>query len=49
MSMGIYNIFDKGYWSHAQKANTDRATGKFIGPIEYEPGRNIKASISYKF
>ncbi|MDA3078859.1 MULTISPECIES: TonB-dependent receptor domain-containing protein [unclassified Campylobacter] len=49
VNFGIYNIFDKGYWSHAQKANTDRATGKFIGPIEYEPGRNIKASISYKF
>ncbi|MDA3053811.1 TonB-dependent receptor [Campylobacter sp. VBCF_02 NA5] len=49
VNFGIYNVFDKAYWSHAQKANTDRATGKFIGPIEYESGRNIKASVSYKF
>lgn len=36
-TVGVYNIFDKLYLSHTANAN------------DYEPGRNIKLTVSYKF
>lgn len=39
LNLGVYNIFDKAYWSHIQR-NVES---------DWEPGRNIKAGISYKF
>lgn len=44
INVGIYNLFDKLYWSHSQRSAS--STG---GNIDYEIGRNIKASVSYKF
>lgn len=60
INLGIYNIFDKAYWSHSQRSAGSMqcpksAKGKCPpnplepGPIDWDPGRNIKASVSYKF
>ncbi|MBP5779078.1 MAG: TonB-dependent receptor [Campylobacter sp.] len=45
LNFGIYNIFDKAYWAH------DQRNGGQVGGTssDWEPGRNIKASVSYKF
>ena len=45
INVGIYNLFNKSYWSHSQRSagNTNG------GMIDWEPGRNIKANVSYKF
>jgi len=42
---GIDNIFDKRYISHASSTGTGR--GAFLG--DYEAGRNVKFTLSYKF
>ena len=43
-TVGVYNIFDETYASHASRFNAlkDEST-------DFEPGRNIKASLSYQF
>ncbi|MBP3208018.1 MAG: TonB-dependent receptor [Campylobacter sp.] len=46
VNFGVYNLFDKAYWSHSQRsANALNPNSS----IDWEPGRNIKASVSYKF
>lgn len=42
VNLGIYNIFDKEYVSHTSRSTT-------ANNRDSEPGRNIKATISYKF
>jgi len=42
---GIDNIFNKNYISHTSDNKTAR--GIFLG--DYEPGRNIKVTLAYKF
>lgn len=52
INFGIYNIFNKAYWSHSQRsAGSITCRGGVCSPgnIDWEPGRNIKASLSYKF
>ncbi|TXD98420.1 TonB-dependent receptor [Psychrobacter frigidicola] len=43
-TVGVYNIFDNTYASHASRYNPleDEST-------DFEPGRNIKASLTYQF
>lgn len=43
LSAGIYNIFDKAYYSHSQRSFGSESNN------DWEPGRSIRASISYKF
>lgn len=46
VNAGIYNLFDKAYASQSQR-NTN-----FVGnvpQIDWEPGRNFKLNVSYKF
>ena len=45
INVGIYNLFNKSYWSHSQRSAGNTSGGM----IDWEPGRNIKASVSYKF
>ena len=40
-TLGIYNLFDETYASHSSRHLADSA--------DYEPGRNIKASLTYQF
>ena len=43
-TVGVYNIFDEAYASHSSRLNLgDDAT------TDFEPGRNIKASLTYQF
>lgn len=43
-TVGVYNLFDEAYASHSSRLNTaDAAT------TDFEPGRNIKASLTYQF
>ncbi|MBE3610173.1 TonB-dependent receptor domain-containing protein [Campylobacter californiensis] len=58
VNFGVYNLFDKTYWSHSQRSagsmscprgRTCPPTPLAPGNIDWEPGRNIKASVSYKF
>lgn len=43
-TVGVYNLFDEAYASHSSRLNPidDVAT-------DFEPGRNIKASLTYQF
>ncbi|MGM8871494.1 TonB-dependent receptor domain-containing protein [Psychrobacter sp. 2Y5] len=43
-TVGVYNLFDETYASHASRYNaiSDEST-------DFEPGRNIKASLTYQF
>jgi len=43
-TVGVYNLFDETYASHASRLNTaaDAST-------DFEPGRNFKASLTYQF
>ncbi|HSP85372.1 MAG TPA: TonB-dependent receptor, partial [Psychrobacter sp.] len=43
-TVGVYNLFDEAYASHASRysASDDKFT-------DFEPGRNIKASLTYQF
>lgn len=43
-TVGVYNLFDETYASHASRLNTTDATA-----TDFEPGRNIKASLTYQF
>jgi hemoglobin/transferrin/lactoferrin receptor protein len=43
-TVGVYNIFDETYASHASRY--DASDDKFT---DFEPGRNIKASLTYQF
>ena len=46
INAGVYNLFDKAYASHSQRS------ADFTGDsnaIDWEPGRNFKLSVAYKF
>ncbi|CZE50429.1 TonB-dependent receptor domain-containing protein [Campylobacter geochelonis] len=43
LNAGVYNIFDKAYYSHSQRSFGATSAN------DWEPGRSIRASISYKF
>ncbi|WP_230660622.1 TonB-dependent receptor domain-containing protein [Psychrobacter sp. I-STPA10] len=50
-NLGVYNLFDETYASHASRTLGDRETperGKY-SLTDYEMGRNVKASLSYQF
>ncbi len=50
VTLGIENLLDKLYVSHASRTGT--TTHPVFGALElsdYEPGRNIKLSVAYKF
>lgn len=42
-TLGVYNIFDETYANHASRLSESDAT------TDFEPGRNIKASLTYQF
>lgn len=42
-TLGVYNIFDETYASHSSRISTDQIA------TDFEPGRNIKASVTYQF
>lgn len=46
INFGIYNIFNKAYASHSQRA--ELFTGE-NDTIDWEAGRNVKINVSYKF
>ncbi|MBR8466126.1 TonB-dependent receptor [Campylobacter sp. faydin G-140] len=46
INAGLYNAFDKAYASHSQR--TAEYTGDTTS-IDWEPGRNFKVNVSYKF
>ena len=46
-TVGVYNIFDETYASHASRSLEARPDGGLR--TDFEPGRNIKASLSYQF
>jgi len=50
LTLGIDNVFDKHYASHASRTG-DSFHPRFgsLHLTDYEPGRNIKATIAYKF
>ena len=43
-TVGVYNLFDEAYASHSSRLNTADFT-----TTDFEPGRNIKASLTYQF
>ncbi|MGP5791907.1 TonB-dependent receptor domain-containing protein [Psychrobacter celer] len=43
-TVGVYNLFDETYASHASRLNTADAT-----TTDFEMGRNIKTSLTYQF
>ena len=43
-TIGVYNIFDETYASHSSRLNIDNDAA-----TDFEPGRNIKASLTYQF
>ncbi|MBU5617782.1 TonB-dependent receptor [Psychrobacter sp. TAE2020] len=47
-TLGVYNIFDKTYASHASRIIEPRPEDGYLR-TDFEPGRNIKASLSYQF
>ena len=42
-TLGVYNIFDETYANHSSRLSESEAT------TDFEPGRNIKASLTYQF
>lgn len=42
-TLGVYNIFDETYASHSSRISADQIA------TDFEPGRNIKASVTYQF
>ena len=42
-TLGVYNIFDETYANHASRLSESDTT------TDFEPGRNIKASLTYQF
>lgn len=47
-TVGVYNIFDETYVSHASRIIEPRPEDGYLR-TDFEPGRNIKASLSYQF
>jgi hemoglobin/transferrin/lactoferrin receptor protein len=50
VTLGVENLFDELYVSHASRVGV--TIHPVFGPLvldDYEPGRNIKATLSYKF
>ncbi|MCV6636148.1 TonB-dependent receptor [Candidatus Albibeggiatoa sp. nov. NOAA] len=50
ITLGVENLFDEHYVSHASRIGDD--VHPLFGPLhlnDYEPGRNIKLSLSYAF
>ena len=43
VNAGIYNLFDKAYVSQSQRRFDNEIT------YDWEPGRNFKLNVSYKF
>ena len=43
-TVGVYNIFDETYASHASRFDPVKDDS-----TDFEPGRNIKASLTYQF
>ena len=43
-TLGVYNLFDETYASHSSRLNTTKDES-----TDFEPGRNIKASLTYQF
>ncbi|MCI6988354.1 MAG: TonB-dependent receptor [Campylobacter sp.] len=43
LNVGIYNLFDEDYYSHTQRSFGAVQTN------DWEPGRSVRASVSYKF
>lgn len=46
INAGIYNLFNKAYTSQSQRLATYTGDSNFI---DWEPGRNFKVNVSYKF
>ena len=46
---GIDNIFDKAYVSHISENRSFLVSGNLISTADYEPGRNFKLTLAYKF
>ncbi|MGE4399663.1 MAG: TonB-dependent receptor [Campylobacterales bacterium] len=46
---GIDNVFNKKYVSHASENRTIQFGGKPYSTADYEPGRNVKFTLSYEF
>lgn len=46
---GIDNIFDEEYVSHISENRTYTVSGNQISTADYEPGRNFKVTLAYKF
>ncbi|WP_201528125.1 TonB-dependent receptor domain-containing protein [Psychrobacter frigidicola] len=47
-TLGVYNIFDETYASHASRIIEPRPDDGYLR-TDFEPGRNIKASLTYQF
>ncbi|WP_201563149.1 TonB-dependent receptor domain-containing protein [Psychrobacter sp. CMS30] len=47
-TVGVYNIFDETYASHASRIVAPRPDDGTLR-TDFEPGRNIKASLTYQF
>lgn len=47
-TLGVYNIFDETYASHASRIIEPRPEDGYLR-TDFEPGRNIKASLTYQF
>lgn len=48
LTFGIDNIFNEQYASHASRSGTVNR-GQLINMTDYEPGRNVKATLAYQF
>ena len=46
---GVDNIFDEAYVSHISENRNFTVGGEEVSNADYEPGRNIKVTVSYKF
>jgi len=46
---GIDNIFDEKYVSHISENRSFTVSGNLVSTADYEPGRNFKLTLSYKF
>ena len=50
VTLGIENLFDKLYVSHASRTGiTNHPVFGILQMDDYEPGRNVKLSVAYKF
>ena len=47
-TVGVYNIFDENYANHASRIVAPRPDDGTLR-TDFEPGRNIKASLTYQF